>query len=47
MTVWELAACGEGYARAHSPEEKPLDPPTPEEFEALIENARNLANRAG
>lgn len=38
MTMWELAACADGYNRAHGPEEKP-EPPTPEEFEALKRQA--------
>lgn len=37
MSLWEFAACTNGYRRAHSPEER-LPPPTPEEFRKMVEH---------
>lgn len=36
MTLWEFAACLEGYRRANSPPDKP-ETMSPEEFRAGIE----------
>jgi hypothetical protein len=42
MTLWELAACVDGYNQAQGGE-PPLEAPTPEEFQALIDNAARIA----
>jgi hypothetical protein len=39
--LWELATCVEGYNLAHGGEPE-LQPPTAEEFEALIANSPTL-----
>jgi len=36
MTLWELAACIDGINYANNPEGK-LEPPTDEEFAAMLE----------
>lgn len=38
MTMWELAACVDGYNRAHGPDQMP-EPPTADEFAQLKRNA--------
>lgn len=38
MTMWELAACVDGYNRAHGPEQAP-PAPTDAEFEQLKRQA--------
>lgn len=39
MSLWELAACAAGYAKAHGAEDKP-PAPTAEEHLALVEKVR-------
>lgn len=41
MTVWELAACIDGYNAAHGGEQEP-EPMTGQEFDALVEEHREL-----
>jgi hypothetical protein len=41
MTVYELAACVDGYNLAHGGEPPP-EPPSEEEFEAMKEAHRDL-----
>lgn len=41
MTVWELAACIDGVNFANDPEKK-HEPPTDEEFEAMLEQYDHL-----
>jgi transposase len=36
MTMWELAACVDGFNRANAPSED-LAPPTDEEFDRMLE----------
>ncbi len=36
MTVWELAACVQGYNRSQGAA-APVDPPSNEEFDAMVE----------
>jgi len=38
MTLWQFAACIDGWNRAHQPEDK-LEPPSDEEFDAMKENS--------
>jgi len=37
MSLWEFAACLEGYRKANTSDDEPLAPPTAEEFRAMIE----------
>jgi hypothetical protein len=37
MTQWELAACVDGYNRAHAGDDTPPDPMSSEEFDAMRE----------
>jgi hypothetical protein len=39
MSLWELAACVDGWAKANGAEDKP-PAPTPEEHLALVERVR-------
>lgn len=39
--MWELAACVDGVNRANNPEEK-LEPPTDEEFDAMLQEFDHL-----
>lgn len=41
MTMWELAACVDGVSYANNPE-KPVEPPTDEEFEQMLLNYDHL-----
>jgi hypothetical protein len=41
MTLWEFAACADGYRKAHAPPEMP-DPPTPAEFEQMVQRHVSL-----
>lgn len=41
MTVWELAACIDGYNAAQGGEAQP-EPPTPDEFDAMITRDRAI-----
>lgn len=46
MSLWEFAACAEGYRRAHSAEEERLPPPTADEFRAMVDaHAHRRAGR--
>lgn len=39
MSIWQFWACGEGYRKAHNPEELP-QPPTEEELEKMVSDYR-------
>lgn len=46
MSLWQFAACVDGYNRAHGGDGKP-EPMTPDEFDAMCErNAEWLASPA-
>lgn len=45
MSLWEFAACTEGYRRAHSTEEEKPVPPTAEEFRTMIERHAEMRAR--
>lgn len=44
MTLWELAACVDGYNLAHGGT-PPLQPPSADEFEQLIASSPTLAKQ--
>lgn len=41
MSLWEFAACVEGYRKANSPEPKP-PPPTAEKFAEMVASYENM-----
>jgi hypothetical protein len=41
MSLWEFAACVEGWRKANSPSER-LEPPSPEEFAAMVEDYERM-----
>lgn len=46
MTLWQFAACVDGWNRTHGAEQDKIEPPTDSEFDALLsERTERLANQ--